>query len=175
MTTEIERNANLAYAAVAGYNHDCNYCTQDGVICDDMYEELSGVEFPGFVTLGAGGSRVALLKDGFVYKVEYTPAMGYKYWEHRITTLVNQSELENYIKFLDVELPDNWRIPVTDVVWIADQPVLVMEHIDGDTGNWDYEYSPEHNAAIKATGLCDLYCDNVILSGDHWYVVDFAQ
>lgn len=175
-TTEIERNAVLAFKAVSKHQpQGCGWCDDEDK-CDDFFDEMEDFPAPeGFTTLGAGGSRVALLKDDFVYKVEYVPAMGRKYRYSRTKTTVNADEIENYYKIQELELPSSWKVPVTDVVFVNDQPVIVMEYINGDLDSDEFEYTDDHKEFMRLTGLGDIYMTNVVVAGGFNYAIDFAQ
>ena len=70
-----------------------------------------------FEYLGDGCTRVAYLKDGFVYKVLIDPE-----WD------VNEAEYENYLRLVDI-LPVGWEFPITDYR----DGIIVQEYVTGET------------------------------------------
>jgi hypothetical protein len=152
----------------------CGWCTDESK-CNDLDNTLELLEIPGFTFLGSGGSRASYLKDGFVYKIEYVLALGREYsWQRQEP---NYNEFKHYLELSEKNLPEKWRIPVTDVVLENhDFPVIVMEYIEGDKATWeDFEDTPAHMEFLKTSGLHDIYEGNVIQSDGLLYAIDIAQ
>lgn len=171
-TTEIERNAQTVFEAVRDFPLEPKVSSYDPTETWVDWEDLEAIEVPGFEFLGQGGSRMAFLKDGLVYKVEYQEAHGDA--DHWMPDN-NLREFTQWFRINDMGMPFGWRIPVTDMVIVHDEfPVIVMEYVPGTYFNDDdYELADVANVHL---GLCDLGYSNCLKAEDGTYwILDFAQ
>ncbi len=92
---------------------------------------------PDFKLLGQGSTRFAYLRDNVVYKIEHQE------WEN---SNANESEWNNYLTLKDnVVAP--FAVPETDIIYVGDEPVIVMEYIKG-----------------PSVGYCDSECPDSCLN-----------
>lgn len=133
---------------------------------DDLYEELNEFAHPDYKMLGAGGSRVTFLVDGFAVKIEY-----YRFVDSEWPEFSSENEFENYTRIVsECEIPAGWAITPMRLYYVDDMPIIVSQYVSGseDPSGYSYEFN-------RAVGLTDCLHSNVLISEGVRWVVDLGQ
>lgn len=175
MSQEIHDNATTLVNALQHYELELQSSWWHPDQYSPKWSLIADLHVPGFEFLGMGASRAAFLKDGLVYKIEYvhTHPQGPHIDSFGDRFYCNKREFSVYCEWMDQELPFGWKIPATDLVWVDEVPVIVMEFIEGkplDDNDWDMcdEFTDK-------SGIDDMGYDNCMRTESGViYVVDFA-
>lgn len=131
---------------------------------------LNLTEILALPLIGEGSFRRVYCDGTTVYKIEY---------DEGITLGANMTEWHN--ARLITGLPNNVRVPQTDLYFTDGVPVITMPFIDGqpmgDCTCWG-EREPDHDTTCLSDEFQSFMPDfdfsygNVILSGDTYWLVD---
>ncbi len=169
MTEQIELNASVLIDAVrtAPVGRMSGWRTGQTF---PKWSDLSDVKVEGFEFLGMGCSRIAYLKDGLVYKIEYSPI----HPDGMDRLYANESEYDTWCMFQEKGLPFGWKVPDTDLIWVQDQPVIIMDHIIGEFMESDEDWAL-CDQFCEETGMVDIGADNAIRTADgSLYAIDIC-
>lgn len=169
-TTEIELNASVLIDAV----RTAPIGSFPGVWRPEQrfpkFSDLANIKVEGFEYIGMGCSRIAFLKDGLVYKIEFDGV----HPKGLRKTYANESEFDTWNHFTEVGLPYGWAIPDTDLIWVQNQPVIIMDFIEGNFMDSDEDWL-KCDDFCEQTGLIDIGADNAIRTADGTlYAIDIC-
>lgn len=126
-----------------------------------------------FTFKGSGSFRACYAKDGWVYKV----------LRYDRDNSWNIKEYEEYLRLVDMVLPDHVALPATELIHVPDPcstgelAIIVMEEVLGEfydynRGQVDLDYRSLLRGMQKAMDLHDIMGTNVIINDDGWWPID---